>query len=342
MNFGFDDEQLEIKRTAIALLADRCRPGRVREHLEIAGTDGHLWQELAELGWTGIAVAEEHGGQGLGLVELTILLEELASVLAPVPFLSNAAAGLALEHGGTAVQRERWLPGVAAGSGRGAIGVRLAGGDALVLDGDGASVVVVVDAAGGGSVHSAANLVFDERPGLDSARRLALISGRGGEPLGDTRAAHDRIAVALAAELTGLAQRALDLSVDHARERRQYGRPVGAFQAVSHRCAQMYLEVEGARSATYYAAWAADHEPESLPLAASMAKAFASDAGFRVTASAVQVHGGVGFTWEHDLHFLLKRARSDAALFGTAREHRDRVATFAGLVRSRSALTEVR
>ena len=135
----------------------------------------------------------------------------------------------------------------------------------------------------------------------------------------------------MAAELTGVAQRAMEMAVQYARDRKQFGRPIGAYQAVSHRCAQMLLETEGARSATYYAAWAADAEPQSLALAASMAKAYASDAGWRVCASSLQVHGGIGFTWEHDLHFFLKRAKVDALLYGTAREHRDVVADLFGV-----------
>ena len=141
----------------------------------------------------------------------------------------------------------------------------------------------------------------------------------------------DRIEVALAAELVGVAQRAMEMAVAYAKEREQFGRPIGTNQAVSHRCAQMLLEVESARSTTLYAAWCADHEPESLPLAASMAKAYASDAARRVTTSSLQVHGGIGFTWEHDLHFFLKRAQTDAHLFGSPRSHRERVAALAGL-----------
>ena len=124
----------------------------------------------------------------------------------------------------------------------------------------------------------------------------------------------------------GIAQRAMEMAVDYAKERKQFGRPIGAYQAVSHRCAQMLLETEGARSAAYYAAWAADNEPETAPLAASMAKAYASDAGTRVTGASLQVHGGIGFTWEHDLHLFLKRASADAVMFGDARWHRERVA----------------
>jgi alkylation response protein AidB-like acyl-CoA dehydrogenase len=140
-----------------------------------------------------------------------------------------------------------------------------------------------------------------------------------------------RAYIALAAELTGVAQRAMEMAVQYAKERKQFNRPIGAYQAVSHRCAQMLLETEGARSASYYAAWAADNEPETAPLAASMAKAYASDAGTRVTGASLQVHGGIGFTWEHDLHFFLKRAQAGAAMFGDARWHRERVAQLAGI-----------
>ena len=126
-----------------------------------------------------------------------------------------------------------------------------------------------------------------------------------------------------------MAQKAMEMAVEYARDRKQFGRPIGSYQAVSHRCAQMLLEVEGSRSAAYYAGWCADAEPESLPAAASGAKAYSSDAGWRVCGSSLQVHGGIGFTWEHDLHFFLKRAKTNAMLYGSAREHRERVASLA-------------
>jgi alkylation response protein AidB-like acyl-CoA dehydrogenase len=137
--------------------------------------------------------------------------------------------------------------------------------------------------------------------------------------------------IALAAELTGVAQKALDMAVEYARDRQQFGRAIGAYQGVSHRCAQMLYDVEESRSLTYYAAWTADAEPESLPLAAHMAKARASEAAWAVTTNALQVFGGIGFTWENDLQFWLKRARVAGELLGTAGEHRDRVAELAGL-----------
>jgi alkylation response protein AidB-like acyl-CoA dehydrogenase len=167
---------------------------------------------------------------------------------------------------------------------------------------------------------------------IDSTRSYATVGADAGEPLpGDIDAARDRIAVALAAELTGIAQRAMDMSVAYAKERHQFDRPIGAYQAVSHACAGMLYDVEEARSLTYYAAWAADAEPESLPIAAAMAKARASDAAWDVTKAAIQAHGGIGFTWEHDLHFLLKRARAGGQMYEPASRHRDRVAALAGM-----------
>src|SRR5204863_2710735 len=174
---------------------------------------------------------------------------------------------------------------------------------------------------------------------IDSTRRFFRVDANGGgETLdGDVAGALQRIEIALAAELVGVAQRTMEMAVEYAKERQQFGRPIGAYQAVSHRCAQMLLETEGARACTLYASWAADHEPDSLPLAASMAKAYAADAGWRVTASALQVHGGIGFTWEHDLHFFLKRGKANAYLWGDPRWHRSRVADLAGVSRSAAA-----
>ena len=190
-------------------------------------------------------------------------------------------------------------------------------------------MVVVVD---GASAWVVDGRDVDVRPAetIDATRRYALVDPSDlpeGEALpGDAEPGVAAACVALSAELVGVARRAMDMAVEYAKERRQFGRPIGTYQGVSHRCAQMLLEVESARSAMLYAAWAADHEPETLPVAAAMAKAYASDCAWRVTASALQVLGGIGFTWEHDLHFVLKRAKTGGHLFGSAREHRERVA----------------
>ncbi len=334
MNFDFTDDQQAIKRTARDFLADRYRSDKVRALAEEGVYDDALWAEMAELGWAGIFLDEAHGGQDLGTVELVILMEELGYALAPSPFLSNAAAGLVLMHAGTDEQRDRWLPGIASGEVRGAVGIAKDGEARLVADAESAGVIVLLDAeGGGGTVLEASEAAVTSVDTIDSTRRFASVrAGGAGQPLGgDATPALDRIETALAAELTGVAQKSMEMAVEYAKERKQFERPIGANQAVSHRCAQMLLEVEGARSITYYAGWTAEHEPESLSLAASMAKAYAADAGNRVSASSLQVHGGIAFTWEHDLHFFLKRARTDGALFGTARAHRERVAGLAGL-----------
>jgi len=331
MNFDFTDDQQAIKRTARDLLAQRFKPDTVRELAEAGGYEDSHWAELAELGWPGIFIDEEHGGQGLGTVELVILMEELGYSLEPVPLLSNAAAGLVLQHSGSDEQRSKWLPGIASGEARGTAGLARDGEAALVPDADSAEVIVLLE-NGGGAVYAASDCDIEPVETIDATRRFARVRASGGEPLGsDPGPALDRIATATAAELVGVAQRVLEMSVQYARDRKQFDRSIGAYQAVSHRCADMLRDTESARSTTLWAAWAAEAEPETLPLAAAMAKASASDAGWSVTSSALQVHGGIGFTWEHDLHFFLKRAKVDGSLFGSARAHRDRVADLSGL-----------
>jgi alkylation response protein AidB-like acyl-CoA dehydrogenase len=327
MNFDFTDDQQAIKRTANELLAARFKPERVRELAESGSYDDDAWKEMSELGWAGIFIDEEHGGQGLGIVELAILTEELGYALAPVPFLSNAAAGLALQFAGTDEQKQRWLPGIASGEARGTVGMLRDGEARLVPDADSAELIVLISFDGSTTVVEASAADIEPFETMDRTRRFARVRVDGGDPLGgDCFAAGDRIATALSAETVGVAQKAMEMAVEYARDRKQFGRAIGAYQAVSHRCAQMLLEVEGSRSGAYYAAWCADAEPESLPEAASGAKAYSSDAGWRVCASSLQVHGGIGFTWEHDLHFYLKRAKTNALLYGSASEHRERVA----------------
>jgi alkylation response protein AidB-like acyl-CoA dehydrogenase len=312
MNFGFSEEQRTIKATARELLARRSPFERVREAAEAGRYDDDLWRELCELGWPGIAVAEEHGGQGLGAVELAVLLEELGYAVAATPLLGSALAALALEHGGSDEQRARWLPALATGESIGAYGR-----PGLVVGGEDAAVIVLVD-DGAARVLDGADAAVEPLDAIDPTRRYARVSGDG-EPLGgDPAALSDRAAAAVAAELVGVCQRALDMTVAYVKERKQFGVPVGAFQAVGHRCAQMLLQTESARSAAYFAAWAADAAPERLGEASGLARVAAGEAGRAVTASAIQAHGGIGFTWEADVHWLYKRAQLDAGLLGGA------------------------
>ncbi len=339
MNFGLTEDQETIKRTARELLAARYPLAEVRRLAleEPQGFTGEQWEEIAGLGWP-----ELGGEEGLGCVELAVVAEELGYALAPVPLQSTWAALLLLTAAGEGERLAGGRRGAVAlwgedgtyapadlevaGDGRRLTGTRIAVADAaaadvlVVLTRDGRHAVVEAEADG---------LAIEPAESLDPTRRLATVrfADTPAEPLeGDFEPAWQALTVAMAAESVGVAERALELSVAYAKEREQFGRPIGTYQAVSHRCAQMLLEVEGARSVVYWAAWARDQEPETAPLAVSTAKAYASDCGTRVTQSALQVHGGIGFTWEHDLHFFLKRARANASAYGDARWHRDRVA----------------
>jgi alkylation response protein AidB-like acyl-CoA dehydrogenase len=328
MDFGLTDDQRDIQRTARDLLAERAKPERVREHAEAGSTDTVLWQELCELGWPGIAIAETHGGQGLGVIELSILCEELGRTLAPVPFLPSAMAACVIEQVGSPEQRERWLPGLASGETIGALAGAVDGTAELVIGGAEAGVIVLIEDDGSGRLLTPADAEVSPVAAIDPTRSAARVSAVGdtGETLEDGCPGLGRALVAVSSELVGVCDRALEMTVAYVKERKQFGVPVGAYQAVSHRCAQMLLETEKARSTAAFAAWSADANPEGLAEAAAMAKAAASDAGREVTASAIQAHGGIGFTWEADVHWLFKRAQIDAALLGGAGRHRARLA----------------
>jgi alkylation response protein AidB-like acyl-CoA dehydrogenase len=327
MDFGFTDDQREIQRTARDLLAERATPARVREHAEARTLDQALWREMSELGWPGIAVSEQYGGQGLGQIELSILCEELGRSLAAVPFLPSAMAATVIEHGGSAELCERLLPGLASGETVGALGAAVDGTAGLVIGAPDAQVIVLVEADGSARVLAAEEAELAPIESIDPTRSAASVSAGGsGEELPEGCAGLGRALASVSSELVGVCDRALAMTVDYVKDRKQFGVPVGSFQAVSHRCAQMLLETEKARSTSAFAAWTADADPERLAEAAAMAKAAASDAGREVTAAAIQMHGGIGFTWEADVHWLFKRAQLDAALLGGAGQHRARLA----------------
>ena len=322
MRFHLSDDQRDIQRTAKELLANRSTWEKVRSHAESGEYDDALWKELCELGWPGIAISEEHGGQGLGYVELTVLVEELGYACAAVPFLGTVLAAAALETAGSDEQKSEWLPKLATGEARGALGS--VGG--LIPDAVGADVVVVID---GNSASVVSGSAVEAVDAIDPTRRYGRVS-EGGDALGgDVAAVLDRGALTVSAELVGVCQRALDMTLEYVKDRKQFGTPVGTFQAVQHRAAEMLLHTEGGRAATAFAAWTADAEPERLPLAAATAKAWTSDAGRAATAAAIQLHGGIGFTWEADVHWLFKRAQLDAVLLGGGGTHRARVAQLA-------------
>jgi alkylation response protein AidB-like acyl-CoA dehydrogenase len=328
MDFGFTDDQRDIQRTARDLLTERATPARVREHAEARTIDDALWRELSELGWPGIAISEQYGGQGLGQIELSILCEELGRSLAPVPFLPSAMAAAVIEHAGSPEQCQRWLPGLASGETIGALGATVDGVAEMVIGGADAQTIVLVDEDGNGLVLGADEADVTPVQSIDPTRSAAhiTVADGAGEALGDACVGLGRALISASSELVGVCDRALAMTVEYVKDRKQFGVPVGAYQAVSHRCAQMLLDTEKARSTAAFAAWTADADPDRLGEAAAMAKAAASDAGREVTASAIQAHGGIGFTWEADVHWLYKRAQLDAALLGGAKRHRARLA----------------
>ena len=301
MNFDLSDDQRTIKSTARELLAARYPLAEVRRLAledERGFTDAQ-WDEMVALGWPEIAE--------LGTVEMIVVAEELGYALAPTPLQSTWVAGL--------------LGASLSGAARGAVVI-----DGVAADAGAADVLVDWD----GAVVAGATV----KPvrSLDPTRRMFRVSGGSRESAEvDVARARLQATVMNAAESVGVAERTMAMAVEYAKERKQFGRAIGSYQAVSHMCAQMLLEVEGARSAVYWAAWALDHEPETAPLATACAKAYAGDAGRRVPRAAVQVHGGIGFTWEHDLHFFLKRGEANAHAYGSGAAHREQIAALAGL-----------
>jgi alkylation response protein AidB-like acyl-CoA dehydrogenase len=313
---------------------------------------------MADQGWPGIAIEEDLGGLGLGTVEVAVLLEEVGRHAAPAPVASTALVLRALVEGGHPDWAARVLEaggiGAAAWS-RQADAVRAdeaAGGWRLHGRADptpyapSAAVAVVVAATPDGPGLFAVDLDAvgrpDREPAMDRTREIGWLAfdGTPATALGDRVAVEaliDRGATFAAAEMLGGAARALEMAVEYAKDRVQFGRPIGSFQAVKHRCADMLVDVEGMRSTAYWAAWCIGAADPEASIAASTAKVWCSDASKRVMASALQVHGGIGFTWEHDLHLFLKRAQLDQVTFGDAVFHRDRLAT---MLRSRVEVGE--
>jgi alkylation response protein AidB-like acyl-CoA dehydrogenase len=372
MDFGLSEDQELLRRSAAEFLARECPPSLVRE---VAGhDDGYpraLYRQMAELGWLGLIVPEAHGGAGLGMLELALLLEQLGRVVLPGPFLSSAVlATLAIGHGGSTAQKKAWLPrlargdavgtlavleesdrldagGVAARARRAGRGYRLSGSKLFVTDAHIADVLIAAFRTGaGGEDGVTVFLVPRDTPGvevrllqsIDRTRRPAevrfdgvelpasAVLGKPGVGWRTLQRVYDGAAVALAADSLGGAERALELAVEYAKVREQFGRPIGSFQAVKHIAAEMVSEIEPARALMWYAAYAYDALPREAARAASMAKACLSDVYARTTNRAVQIHGGIGFTWEHDLHFWFKRAKWNELAYGDVAYHRERIA----------------
>ncbi len=322
MNFDLTEDQREIKRTAREFLASRYTMEKIRA-IALDGEPDPHWDEIVELGWPEIAE--------YGILELAVVAEELGYALAPSPLAAHWAAKLlhpGLEGRGTVAM---WDEGGSADPETPTLKADpLTGVKIAVPNADVADTLIVTAEGGRHFAVNASDATIEPARAMDATRPLFTVrfDGAAGEELsGDHfgRAWH-AVAVMAAAESVGVAARVSGMAVDYAKERKQFGRAIGSYQAVSHACAQMFLETEGARSVTYWAAWALDNDDEQAFMAANCAKAYASDAAVNVTRSALQVHGGIGFTWEHDLHLFLKRAEANAHAFGDPRWHREQVA----------------
>jgi len=354
VDYDLSEDQVALRDGARELL-DGVSPTAVVRRVVDAGTGSsdEIWSAMVEQGWLGVALAEERGGLGFSTVEMVVLLEEIGRHATPVPFAPTVLALDALDRAGRTTDVEALVSGEVVGavawSARpDAVRATEAGGG-WVLDGradptvaaPAASVLVVVAAAPDGPALFRVDLDAVGRPAsepaIDRTRQVGWVdfAGTPAERIGDAAAVTallDRGAVYAAAEMLGGASRVLEMTVEYAKDREQFGRPIGSFQAIKHRCADMLVDVEGMRSTVYWAGWCLSADDPEQSVAASTTKIWTADASKRVMASALQIHGGIGFTWEHDLHFFLKRSQLDQQSFGAAAYHRVRLA---GLLRPR-------
>nr|WP_206326691.1 acyl-CoA dehydrogenase family protein [Streptomyces sp. S3(2020)] len=365
VNFELSEEQGMLREASRDLLSDRAPIGHVRAWTDRdEDVDPEVWRLMAELGWPGLGLPEGYGGADQGLVELALVAEEIGRALGRGPFTPTALVGRALRATGSSGLRAEVLPELASGSGwaawafaeprapwslDGVHATARTDGDAIVLDG----VKTAVQDAGGArwllvtALHDgvpASFLADRTAPGvrvrrqrvLDLTRSFYEVRFEGVRVSHERRLAGgpdeiqrllDEASVLRCADALGVMERMLELTVEHTRSRAQFGRPIGTFQAVKHACADMALLVHGTRAATGYAAMAADAEADDTERAACSAASYVASATGEVAARALQLHGGIGFTWEHDLHLHLRRARADSVLYGDAGVHRDRLCT---------------
>ena len=371
MNFAFSEEQEELRNIVRSFLENKSPEAAVREQMETEnGFDDAVWTQMAEqMGLQSLIIPEEYGGSGYSYVELTVVLEEMGRALLCAPYFSTVvlAANTILQAGDDAAKKDL-LPGIASGETKATLALTEANGrwdeegieatatkdgDAwkingekmFVLDGHTADLIIVAAKTDAGTSlfhlnSDAAGLTREALSTMDQTRKQAKLTfadtpatliGTDGGGWDVLSTVLDLTAVALAAEQVGGAQLVLEMAVQYAKDRVQFGRPIGSFQAIKHKCADMLLEVESAKSAAYYAAWCAAEMNDELPSVASLAKAYCSEAYFHASAENIQIHGGIGFTWEHPAHLYFKRAKSSELLFGDPTYHRELLAQRIGI-----------
>ncbi len=371
MNFAFSEEQEELRNIVRSFLENKSPESAVREQMDTEkGYDDAVWTQMAEqMGLQSLIIPEEYGGSGYSYVELTVVLEEMGRALLCAPYFSTVvlAANTILQSGDDAAKKAL-LPGIASGetvatlalteaNGRwdeqGVEATATKDGDSwkingekmFVLDGHTADLILVAARTDAGVslfhlASDASGLTRTPLSTMDQTRKQAKLTfentpatlvGTDGGGWDVISTVLDLTAVALAAEQVGGAQFVLEMAVQYAKDRVQFGRPIGSFQAIKHKCADMLLEVESAKSAAYYAAWCAAEMNDELPSVASLAKAYCSEAYFHAAAENIQIHGGIGFTWEHPAHLYFKRAKSSELLFGDPTYHRELLAQRIGI-----------
>ena len=363
MNFDFSPDQKSLREQARKFLSEHSSSIRVRRILEGAAPyDAELWRGMGEMGWMGTAIPEAHGGAGFGHLELCVIAEELGRSLAPTPFASTIyLAAEALLLAGSDAQKKRWLPRIAQGLAIGCLalaegphvataanlatradGGRLTGTKVPVADGDVADFAIAVARDGAGAVGC--YLVDLAAPGVaraavatvDPTRSHARITldsvpaealGAPGQGWALVERLLDRAAVLVAFEQVGGAQAALEMAREYALGRFAFGRQIASFQAIKHKLADMYVGVELARSNTYYGAWALNTDAPELPVAAAAARVAATEAYYQAAKENIQIHGGMGFTWEFDCHLHYRRAKLIGLMLGSARRWKDLLVT---------------
>lgn len=361
MDFGLSEDQLLLKDTVKRFLAERCPTTRVREIMESdSGYDPALWKELSELGVAAVTIPAAYGGLEHELLDLALIAEELGYAATPGPFLGTAMATVALVEGADDASRERWLPAIASGEAIATVAFgeegsewdpakfqtraengKLSGRKPLVPSAQVADLLVVgaVDQDGPGLwlvERGAEGMTVQALTVNDMTRRLDSVSFEGtpAVKLGEGRTALGRAfdagLILLAADAYGGSRRCLEMTRDYALQREQFGKPIGAFQAVKHQLADMATEIEPALSLVWYSAHAFDRIREQSSRHAAIAKAHLSDIYDHVTRTATELHGGIGFTWEFDLHLWFRRAIFDRSFLGDANDHRARAAKMAG------------
>ncbi len=341
-SFLLSEEREEFRRSVRGFLERVSPEAEVRRLMATdEGYDPAVWRRMSdELGLQGLVIPEEHGGSGYGWNELVLVLEEMGRTLVCTPFFSTVAlAANAL----LSVGDDRYLPQIASGETIATLALtedstltasdgRLNGNASYVIDGHLAALILVP--AGSELFAVEREPERTQLVTMDQTRKMARLGfdDTPARSLGPFRPeVLDRAAVALAAEQAGGAARCLEMATDYAGDRIQFGRPIGSFQAIKHKCAELLMEVESAKSAAYYAGWAATDAPDELPVAAPLAQAHCSDAFLHAAAENIQIHGGIGVTWEHPAHLYFKRAKTSELLLGDAAHQREILARRLGI-----------